>query len=155
MVELKKVVLVQNVNEKEPELETVAVEKEQPSPKDFTTPNETPTISNKIMAAVVSTIIFLTVVDMGNYFIRSHSPKHAHLQGQIQEIKGLYDQSQLPPKPMPNHLIYPEAELYASEEFRKEMAKLLNEQQQKLREIKAQSAAGQNQRNNDGPQMQK
>lgn len=154
MVELKKVILVQNVNEKEPALETVAVENEQPSTKDFTTPNETTTISKQIIAAVVATIIFVNVLNIGNYFIRRSSPQHAHLQGQIQQIKGLYDQSTLPPKPMPNHRIYPEADLYASEEFRKEMAKRLNEQQQKLREIQAQSAAGHDKGGGNGAQTQ-
>lgn len=162
MVELKKVVLVQNVNEKEPTLESVAVENEQPSPKDSTIPNKTTisntTISKKIIAAVVFTVIFVNILIIGNNFIRSRSSEQAHLQGQIQEIKGLYDQSTLPPKPMPNHRIYPEADLYASEEFReefrKEMAKRLNEQQQKLREIKAQSAAGHNNGSGNGPQMQ-
>lgn len=150
MVELKKVVLVQNVNnidEKEPILETVEVESAQDAPA-----------PSGAFATVVFTIIVATAIGVGGLMHlspRSASVDHAHLQGQIQQIKGLYDPSTLPPKPMPNHRIYPEADLYASEEFRKEMAQQLNEQQQKLREIQAQSAAGQNQRSSDGPQMQK
>lgn len=152
MVELKKVVSVQNIDElKHPPMLDVDVERSQPEQlKEKATPDKTDTV----LCILVGIVMLGVPLFMAN-FLRSHTlSEHAHLQGQIQQIKGLYDQAGLPAKSLPNHLIYPEAEVFASEEFRLDMEKHLNEQQHKLREIGEQSAAGESKARNNGSHTQ-